>query len=53
MGGGGGGGGQVDISSQTNATVSEFHMKLLTTNYTTQSMKEGFVWPFPNLLEPY
>ena len=36
MGGGGGGGGQVDISSQTNATVSEFHMKLLTTtgNYT-------------------
>ena len=34
MGGGGGGGGQVDVSSQTYATVSEFHLKLLTNNYT-------------------
>ena len=50
MGGGGGGGGQVDVSSQTNATVSEFHLKLSTTNYT--KYKGRLVWPFLILLEP-
>ena len=52
MGGwGGGGGGQVDISSQKNATVSEFHLKLLTTNYTKYEGR--FSWPFLILLESY
>ena len=47
---GGGGGGQVDVSSQTNATVNEFHLKLLTNNYTKYEGR--LVWPFLILLEP-
>ena len=39
---------QVFVRSQTNATVSSF---IRSPNY-TQSMKEGFVWPFPILLNP-
>ena len=38
----------VFFRSQTNATVSSF---IWSTNY-TQSMKEGFVWPFQVLLSP-
>ena len=34
VGGGKAGRGQVFVSSQTNATVTEFDLKLLTTNYT-------------------
>ena len=53
-GGGGGGWGQVDISSQTNATVSEFHLKLLTTNsYTNYDGRFSLAIWFPILLEPY
>ena len=38
----------VFVGNQTNATVCSFIPR---TNY-TQSIKKGFVWPFPNLLKP-
>ena len=38
----------VFVGNETNATVSSFIPK---TNY-TQSMKKGFIWPFPILLKP-